>query len=634
MFTKIGPRLFDALIKTASPTGGAVMVSLRLVLDLTFVFFAFPLTLFAWVGDDFFAYTQEHLLYTTTCLTLCICAVFHFLRIPCDSMSHVSRTKLARLSFASALGVILYLPMNALLSMDESFPIGVWSVLWMVLAIVHSGTRLIAWGGRIFATVFVPHMIAWASNIRTPLSLYVCEGSNGEHASFITNLQAEQALPQKKWYAKSREMGGIIVTHPKDVCSIVEGAPAVCAFSNCVAWGKESLADIKSKALVISDLQSPHMAEMFKFAYTSGAHLLKSVAQDTADTAPLSLEDVCVAKIQGYERDITKHYNQKTVMLTYAGSNYAYALIVQLLNAQVKKLILLEHDDASLAQLRTRLRQEHPNILGRCIFHMGHISDHAFMEYVIQLEKPNIILHAPRVCSTFICGAASTMAFVRTFILSTEFLAYTAQNYGVAQCMLLMHFDKRDETLRFFIPLIKAAFMRYAKTGNTQYLMLQSDPGVDSIEDIQKHVARMRAVFNQSKTEAHDAYMDDYVPILNSAWSQAVVHALHVFKKSQDLMEYVTRAPTQLRWRDLIVLDIILRGDRFDQNIWDTVYPHDVPSKEREKTTKYPYIRAIEYTGWLENETLEHILHAAEQCDDTQLSHMLYTHETFLKEAA
>lgn len=630
-------RLLTALLKTVVLSGGAVIASIRLMLHSALVFFAFPLILFSWIGDDFFAYTQEYLLYTTICLTLCVCASLHFMDIHRESVSALSRLKLARVTIALALGILIYIPFHMLLSIDEDIPMTVWGIVWVSLSGIQIVIRCVKHALRVSMYQFLPKIYGWIQNIRKPISIYVCASHNRDHINFLSNIQADQALHQKKWYTPSRHICGVIVESHKDVGLQVEGTPAITSFESCREWGGAHLTASQSHHIVVTDCQSPSITHILKLAFMCDVRLFKPLSSHTAELKSLTLSDLLTHDTTYH--DVGKYYAQKTVLLTYAGSNSSYSLIEQLLKSHVKKLVLLDFDEESFIQIRTKITQNYAHLLSRCVFHVGHITDHGLIEYVIQKEKPHIVLHAPRLCSAFLSHDRIPMDFVRTFVLSTEFLAYTAQHHGVKQCVLLLKHNSHDEQLNFFIPLIKTAFMRYAKTGDTQYFMIQADPCVNTTADIQQTLSTLRThVLDQSVSPnssfIHNTLLSQHVPMLSESWAQTVVQALSVFKKSHDLMEYTIRMPSQLRWCDLVMFDAITHDAPNAQKRGNILYPDQDAIVTREKTTKHPAIHALEYTGWLENETLEHILNAADQCDATQLAHMLYTHEAFLKDAA
>ena len=117
--------------------------------------------------------------------------------------------------------------------------------------------------------------------------------------------------------------------------------------------------------------------------------------------------------------------------------------------------------------------------------HVCDITDHSLMESIIETIKPDVFLLCMH--PTWM-GDDNTMHYLRTYILSTEFLSFV-----IPQAALLLH---DDHTAHHLIPMIKAAFMRFSQEGSSQYLLLSNDStSVPKIDEERMAIHTMQSFF-------------------------------------------------------------------------------------------------------------------------------------------
>ncbi len=589
-----------------------------LTFDLVVAFFSIPLALYFKIGDEFFDYTQAYLLKMSFCFSLCSLTYFNILNThqamwrymeTGDILKHVSAITLAILTFA---------PLKRLLSQEEEMPQLILLIVWVIFLLATLTPRFFS---------YIHHHRRQSQIAKRPPLLIL--GTDDRTELFLKEISQSEDFPYTAH--------ALISLRSDEVGLNIHGVPVVASVRDLAVWLKGQMQSqsqnqnqppSKFFRLLISEQPGEYLSEILHVANENHVQLLRLPKSFTtlenlenAELKELSVESLFKDPLIGYTKEQKIHIKDKTILITGAGSYIFKPLIQSFLKLKAKKILLVDQSVDRLKKIAQLLDDQGHNRKSYAL-KVADINDQALMQHIIESEKPHIIIHTPLLSWP---GEDNLLAYVRTNILATEFMAYLAHKYKVSQCLML--FEKPAEaTPAIFEALIKGTFMRYLSEKETHYMIANVENIIGSSASIS---ANLQKQINGGVHVMIDHDTAQTSLITAQQLGTLLCQMLADFKNDKGLLDYTLSTRQKVYVKDLAQYMLSLEKD-------DIMKKLPIISKGKKKNsetttklinTKNPYIFSSEYVAWTKIDHLESILKAADACHEKELLDLLKKQE-------
>lgn len=218
--------------------------------------------------------------------------------------------------------------------------------------------------------------------------------------------------------------------------------------------------------IAIIGLTSLPKCVAFIMEYMTNNNPIATNAKPLAPSIPtiITVEPIHHAAHWSMSKDEIEFLSHKKILLLHGKTSFLSKFIQTLSPHLQHPLHVIHHSFESLKTLQSNNTEQYNLKTYVC-----DMTDHSLLESLIESIKPDILLFCSQ--PTWL-GADNHMYYLRTHILSMEFLSFAIHKHGISQAALLLN---DDHTAHHFIPMIKAAFMRFSQEGESQYLLLSHD---------------------------------------------------------------------------------------------------------------------------------------------------------------
>ena len=160
----------------------------------------------------------------------------------------------------------------------------------------------------------------------------------------------------------------------------------------------------------------------FKFLNLNNAKYQNEISTSSFET--ISINDLIDRKINWDPSIVQNKLKNKTILVTGAGGSIGSELSNLISTFKIKKLILIDHSEINLYNLKQSLNTniQNNNDLNKIQYFLGSIQDLKFIEKIFIKEKPNLIYHAAAYKHVALCEDNIIKCLENNFIATIQLL--------------------------------------------------------------------------------------------------------------------------------------------------------------------------------------------------------------------
>jgi FlaA1/EpsC-like NDP-sugar epimerase len=341
---------------------------------------------------------------------------------------------------AVTLAVLLYLPGAFLLTRLTDVPRTTPIIVWLILIILLSGSRL---GYRLLREKRLVGLWQAAGDGQSPVLLY---GAGDEADLFIRALAASPHAPYR--------VVGVIADDDRRVGRELHGVPVL----GTLAQLPEIMAQLRAKQtaparLILTRAAAGQGERLLELAQQQGLQLsrlpqMTRLQAATADTpalaaqqlaehpmAPIAIEDLLGRAETVLERAaIAQLITNRRVLVTGGGGTIGSELCRQIAALNPAELCIIDHSELHLYHIELELRETFPSLTLRPL--LGDVRDAARLQMLFAAERPELVFHAAALKHVPI-AEANVRETVLTNVLGTKQVVDCARAVGALATVLI-----------------------------------------------------------------------------------------------------------------------------------------------------------------------------------------------------
>jgi FlaA1/EpsC-like NDP-sugar epimerase len=383
-------------------------------------------------GEGIALVPWQHLVGNSLLFTAISGAVFLLTGLYRGIWAYASVRDLAAILRAVSLAVLIYLPTAFLLTRLADVPRTTPIIVWLILIIFLSGTRL---GFRLLREKRWAGLWQNAGDGQTPVLLY---GAGDEADLFIRALASNPHAPY-------RVLGVIDETgkrvgrqlHGVKILGTLTDLPEV--MQNCRDRGQTPARLILTRGAAGQGEALLEMAQKQGLQLSRLPQITALQQADEAETAiqerPVAIEDLLGRAETVLERDaIQRLITGRGVLVTGGGGTIGGELCRQIAALHPAELHLIDNGEFNLYAVETELREAFPNLTLR--FWLGDVRDAQRLKTIFTTAKPELVFHAAALKHVPI-AEENVAETILTNIHGTRLVTEAAQQAGALATILI-----------------------------------------------------------------------------------------------------------------------------------------------------------------------------------------------------
>ncbi len=360
--------------------------------DIVMAALSFVLALYLRIGDwiEFLAYAERLLPRSLPLFVVVAGVVFAFMGLYRGVWRYASLNDAIAILKATTAAIVIYVPLQFLVTRLEDLPRSQLFINWLVLAALLTAPRI---AYRVLRDRRHGNVLRRDRSRAIPVLLY---GAGDAAELFLRALARHPLKPYEAVgivSARDSRVGRRI--HGVDVYGTIDQLPEVTAKLERVGRRPRRL------IVTIPDIDSAALRDLFARADALGMTLariprptdLREGPSDGVDLRPIALEDLLGRPQAVLDRPAMRALAAgRRVLVTGAGGSIGAELVRQLAEFAPARIALLDSSEYALYEIDLELQRRHP--LRARAAHLADIRDSRRVGAVIAAERPEIVFHS------------------------------------------------------------------------------------------------------------------------------------------------------------------------------------------------------------------------------------------------